>query len=272
MKRPFLALSILTILLYACKNDDVINAPELTSTQACQDNLTAESIFADVGRIVEEGLQDNGQNKSFPVYSLMNTDTSDVDTLIINFGPEAIFFPNPGGKMRKGKINITYTGRYRDSLSIITTTFDNYYVNDNLVQGERVVTNQGRNNDGNIWFKIEINNVSIATPNGTINWESNRIREWVGGESTYLDITDDVYRITGTASGNGLNGNDFTMTITDDLNIDLGCLPYCVLKSGTAKISPTGYSDRIINYGDSLCDCNVNVIINGNTYPIVIGS
>ena len=62
------------------------------------------------------------------------------------------------------------------------------------------------------------------------------------------------------------------MTIIDSLHIDLGCLPdYCLIKSGTVKISPNGYADRIINYGDSLCDCNAEVIINGTTYPILIG-
>ena len=56
MKQTFFALSILTILLCACKEEDVINTPELTSTQACQDNSIAENIFNDVGHIVEAGF------------------------------------------------------------------------------------------------------------------------------------------------------------------------------------------------------------------------
>ena len=76
--------------------------------------------------------------------------------------------------------------------------------------------------------------------------------------------------ITGNASGNYVNGNAFTVEITDSLEVDLGCLPTCVIKSGKAKISPDGYADRIINYGDSICDCNFDVTINGTTYPIVV--
>ena len=60
------------------------------------------------------------------------------------------------------------------------------------------------------------------------------------------------------------------MKITETLNVDLGCLPDCVIKSGKAKITPNGYADRVINYGDSLCDCNFDVTINGSTYPIVV--
>ena len=94
-------------------------------------------------------------------------------------------------------------------------------------------------------------------------------KEWADGSSTPFGILDDKYSITGHASGNGVNGNSFTMSITEPLHVDLGCLPSCIIKSGEATISPSGYSDRIINYGDSICDCNIDVTINGTTYPIV---
>lgn len=283
MKNPFFALIIISFILFACKEEDVINPPALNSTQACQDNAIAENIFNDVAYIVEIGLQNNGQVKSCPEYYLMNVDTSNIDTvindlgynidtLIIDFGSTNCLH---NGKLRRGKINVTFTGKYRQKNSIIKATFDNYFVNNNLVQGEKIVTNQGVNASGNMWFTIKVNNASVTTANGngTINWESEKIKEWINGENTYYNILDDEYKTIGTASGNAVNGNYFTMTITDSLNIDLGCLPYsCLIKSGSVKISSSGYSDRIINYGDSLCDCNADVVINGTTYPIVIGT
>ena len=60
------------------------------------------------------------------------------------------------------------------------------------------------------------------------------------------------------------------MEITDTLKIDLGCLPSCVINKGNAKISPNGYTDRIINYGDSLCDCNFDITINEKNYPLLL--
>ena len=268
MKKTILALSILSIILYACKDEDVINQNDLTSTQCTQDHLTSEKIFNDVGRMVEAGFDANPDHKLGPTYTIMNSDTSNSDTLIINFG--TLIVSNNTTK-RSGKIISIYTGRYRDSLSVITTTFDDYHVNGNLVQGERIVTNQGKNNKGNMWFTIEVNNASInTTSNGTINWESTIVKEWISGQNTYFNISDDRYMITGNASGNSLNGNNFTMQITDSLEVDLGCLPTCVIKSGEAKVSPDGYPNRIINYGDSICDCNFDVTINGISYPIVI--
>ena len=268
MRKYLLALSILTILLHSCKEGDVITTPELTSTQASQDNLTAESIFNDIGRIIEEGLINNGQNKGCPSYNLMNSNNSDIDTLIIDFGSGEC--PPNYGKIRTGKIIVTYTGKYNDSASVTTSTFDNYYVNNNLVEGERIITNNGRNINGNLWFTIDINNASITTPiNGTINWQSNRNREWIEGEETQFYILDDKYRVTGTSNGNGMNGNNFIIEISDALDVDLSCLPSCIIKSGTAIVSPEGYPERLIDYGDSLCDCNIDIIINGSTYPIL---
>jgi len=267
MKKTFLALCALAVLLYACKDGDVITNADLVSTQATQDHLIAEQTFSDIGRIIEEGFLEIGVNKSCASYNLINYNTLDTDTLIINFGETNCLH---NGKLRKGKVVTTYTGRYHDPLSVMTTTFDNYYVNNNLIQGERVVTNQGRNMDNNMWFTIAVNDASIVTNNGTINWSSNRTREWVSGIATYGNITDDKYKVTGSANGLGVNNNSFSMEITDTLNIDLGCLPSCVIKSGTAKISPNGYADRIINYGYSLCDCNFDITINGTNYPIVV--
>jgi len=271
MKKTFLALCSIAVLLYACKDEDVITNLDLVSTQATEDHLIVEQIFSDIVRIVEKGFIQNGTNNLYPSYNLINSVFSDIDTMIISFGDgDEVPFE---GKIISGEITVTYNGNYRDSLTVITSTFDNYNVNNNLVQGEIVIKNQGRNNIGNLCFKIDVNNSSVNTPlNGTINWESNRVREWVSGQNTYSDISDDIYKISGTAIGNGVNGKDFTMEITSPLELDLSCLPFssCIIKSGTAKISPNGYEDRIINYGDSLCDCNFDISINGTNYPIVV--
>ena len=81
---------------------------------------------------------------------------------------------------------------------------------------------------------------------------------------------DDIYKISGTASGNAANGNYFNVLINKALEIHLDCYSSCLVKSGTAKISPNGYPDRIINYGNSICDCNFDISINGINYPILI--
>lgn len=266
MKKIFFIIILIGLTCYSCKDEDIINNPDLISTQASQDNLFAENIFNDVIYIIRESMQNSSKSKSCPDYKLINSNTADIDTLIVDFGNSNCL---NNGKLRRGVINVIFSGRYTDSSSVISSTFNNYYINDNLVQGEVVIINQGMINNGNTKFDIKVNSASINTPNGTINWQSTKNWEWISGKST-VGISDDAYTISGTSSGNGVNGNAFITTITNTLKLDFSCLPYCVITSGLVKVSPDGYNDRNINYGDSLCDCVVEVIVNEESYPLTI--
>ena len=261
MEKNILVFSVIVIILSACTEKGIINSPDLESTQTSSDHITAENIFNDLEYIIEEGLSTNEKTSVCPFYNILG-DTS----LIIDYGDINCL---DKGKQRRGKINIAYTGDYSDSLSVITATLDNYYISNKLVEGKIISTNQGRNSNGNIFFTINIDSAKISTSNGRIDWQSTKIKEWVGGQES-TTIKDNTYKITGSAKGNAANGNDFTMLTIDTLNMDYSCMPYCLIKSGSFKISPNNYNERIISYGDNLCDCNYMVIIDGEEYPIVI--
>ena len=276
MKKTILTLSILTILLYACKDENIINTPEQTSTQASQDHLFAENTFNDINRVVEDGFNDNGLSKSSCAnYKSMASDSSDADTLIIDFGEVDCL--DEYGKLRRGKIIVIYTAPYQDSLAQISTTFDHYYVNStNWVQGSRTVTNLGRNVDGDMVFDIDVD-ANITTEIGRIDWISNRTRFWTDGRNTTQYPFDDIYTVVGSASGNGLNNRDFTVNITDSLEVNLGCLlptitynKRCVIVSGKVEVTPDGYAARKIDYGMGGCNCDFSVTINGKTYLVVV--
>ena len=278
MKKTFLVLSVLTILLYACKEDSFLSENPITenSTQASQDHLFAENILNDVGRIVEDGFNNNGLSKSSCVnYKSMASDSSDADTLIIDFGD--IDCLDEYGRLRKGKVIVIYTAPYRDSFAQITITFDHYYVNStNWIQGSRTVTNLGMNANNKMLFDIEAD-IHITTTSGIVDWQTSRTRIWETGINTALNPFDDKYKVVGNASGNGRNGNNFTVTITDTLNVNLGCLQdsityneKCVVVSGKVKITPDGNSAREINYGSGECNCNFSVTINGETHLVVV--
>ncbi len=276
MKKIILISGILTILLYACKDEDVISIPEQTSTQASQDHLFAENIFNDINRVVEDGFNDNGLSKSSCAnYKSMAADSSDADTLIIDFGEVDCL--DEYGKLRRGKIIVIYTAPYQDSLAQINTTFDHYYVNStNWIQGSRIVTNLGRNINGDMVFNIDID-ANITTKIGRIDWISNRTKFWTDGRNTTQYPFDDIYIVVGTGSGNGLNNRDFTVNITDSLEVNLSCLlptithnKRCVIVSGKVRVTPDGYSAREIDYGMGGCNCDFSVTINGDTYLLVV--
>jgi hypothetical protein len=138
-----------------------------------------------------------------------------------------------------------------------------------------VVTNNGVNESGNMTFSIEVKNAKIIESGGkTINWESMRNKEWISGYNTFVNHDDDKYLISGSSSGNNTSGQEFEVNITKDLLVDLSCLEdhsnSCVITSGEAELIPNGFSTRIINYGDSICDCNYSVTLNGTEYFLVV--
>ena len=118
-------------------------------------------------------------------------------------------------------------------------------------------------------FDYEIEDATINTSIGLINWNAELEKEWVSGDST-LDRSDDIYKITGEANGIGRNDNSFNVDIQEPLKAQISCQTSCIIKEGEAKIHPSGYQERIINYGDSICDCNFEVQHNGTVKPISI--
>ena len=85
MKKIIVYLSSISLSIFiisSCQEDSIIE----TGTVNSQDYLFAENLFNDVGRIVEDAFIDNGTSKSCLNYTLINADSSDLDTIIIDFG------------------------------------------------------------------------------------------------------------------------------------------------------------------------------------------
>ena len=275
MKKIFSFYIAVIFVFLSCKDENVLRKSELVSTQACEDYLLIENILLDIDDNIEQAFRDNGISKGYPNYTLKNFNYSfpqdTLDTLIVDFGNSNILYPNPGGKLRKGKIISEFTGKYHDSLSIINISFDNYQVNNYLVEGEIVIINNGKNIQGNSVYLISSNNMSVSNNSrGKIDWQVNISKEWINGEETFFNKNDDAFILNGTSSGNSTNNNNFSSTIMSPLIIEYNCLYGCLVTSGEVKLTPDGYEDRIIDYGNEGCDCNVVIITNSETYPKII--
>ena len=249
-----------------------------SDTAGAADQSFASSTVNDMTSISDEAA------KTYSVSSFRTSDASGllaascasitVDTLAaaktitVNFGATNCVCND--GRARRGSLIISFTGRYRDSLTVITVTPQNYYVNDNQVTGTKTITNKGHNAAHHLVYDINANiQIIKANSGGTISWQSNRQREWLTGENT-LQWNDDTYSITGTASGSTSNGNSFTSTITSPLirNMSFGCRRH--FTQGTLEHTPGGKATRYIDFGNGTCDDQATVTINGNTYTITL--
>ena len=267
MKKTFFASLFFTVLLLvnACSNEE--GTPD---SVVDLDDVTAEAISDfvndDVDNIVLDNIDDLGRvsgessdNQSFSPFSdragcAVKTHDETAQEIVIDFGDGCI---GNDDIERSGKIIINYTDRRRISGAVITTTFEEFSVNGNKVEGTRVLTNISGESDAQRSFSIVITNGRIVFEDGSVRtFEANRTRTWAI-ESTSREVT---LTITGSSSGTRRNGNAFSMEITDPIVFTNSCrqVGVKVAVQGVRSMILAGET-RTINYGDGTCDNLVTV-------------
>jgi len=274
----FFATSILLVSCEKTKNPEtsVVDSDVATAT----DNSLMDATFNDVQNISDQAASgelvsflsvnggEGGKDISFQKTScatITHDTLSSPRLLTIDFGTTNCLCND--GRNRRGQISVSYTGSYRDAGSSHTISFNEYFVNNHKVLGSKTVLNNGLNSDNNLSFTITIDGKVVkANSSDTISLVSDRVRVWTEGSST-ISWTDDVYSITGTASGVNSVGVSYTAAITSPLIIDLSCR---WIKSGVLDITPQGKLTRTVDYGSGSCDADATVSIAGVSFPIVL--
>jgi len=273
MKKLNLALALiaLAVLVTSCNKEEDIKTED---TSIAREDSFAESVFERVSDIADEAydmstnhLKSTEWNRLFlsPCATVSLDTTVMPRVLTIDFGDtNCLCFD---GRYRRGQILVTFNGRYRHPGTVITTGFNEYYVNDNKIEGSKVVTNMGPNQQGHVYFTIEIIGVIYKANNGgVVSWNSSREREWIQGYQTGTPW-DDIYLITGTADGTLETGWTWEREILNPLRVELACR---FIVSGTVEIRPEERPVRILDYGNGDCDNIATVIVNGVTYTIYL--
>ena len=184
-------------------------------------------------------------------------------TLTIDFGTTNCLCND--GKYRRGQIVISFQGHYRDSASVHSTTFTNFYVDDNHVMGTRTRVNNGRNAAGHWNITTSVNGTIIfATTGDTLSWNATHNKEWLQGYWS-PSIWNDIFLITGNASGTRPNGVTYAKTILTPLKRVMPC-HYFV--SGTVQIVQSNKPTRLLDYGNGGCNPWATLTVNGVTHTI----
>lgn len=283
-----LAFVVISLVAFtACQNEDEPGSFDQTDTQSLEDNTTAEFMFEDAlalgiaagnaraGQIDGSGKPEhNSPDKDGDEETFGNCATVTFENLeglkkiTIDFGEEGC--TGFDEKTRKGKIIFTFTARHFVPGSIVTTTFDGYSVNDIAIEGTKTVTNITAE-EGNPTHQIVVDGAKLTFPDArTIEWDSNRTREWAQGSNTPFNITDDVYHIGGTYSGKNRQGRTYTMTTTTDLEYRVSCRidGYRKPVSGVVEVESSNLPDYTVDFGADTCDDTYTVTVNGNVIVI----
>jgi hypothetical protein len=269
-----LTLAAIIYFMGGCKkNPDTTTNPPANSKNSVADNALAENLFNNVKDWSDQAMAGTTLKSTLTdtvflgtcVLATLDT-TASTWILTINFG--AVNCLCKDLKYRRGNIIATFTGPYWFPGTVITYTFDNYFVDDNQVLGTRIVTNKGLNGTGHLWWEISENGSVIKAKNGgTITWISERQIEWTEGTTTPFVWWDDVYQMTGEAHGVNSSGAEYQYSITTPLKKKMNCQ---WIVSGMLTLQVAGLPLITMDYGTGACDNNADIIINGVTYPITL--
>lgn len=252
---------------------------------AAEDNNIAEAKWDDVGDQVDGSVELN-PNDTIPAWN--NCATLRVDTLgspfpilfTLDFGETECLCDD--GRLRKGSIIYELSGFYRMTGTTVKVSTDDYFVDGYKVVGSRITTNLGKNSNDLPEFSIQVSDAEITTPEGeTITWNCDRTRTWAEGSETgfftkdtvnggvlgWAGLLDDVYEITGLASGTTRDGRAYTATITSPIRVELDCK---WITSGEVELKPDELLTRTLNYGDGTCDDAATVTIGRKSYDITL--
>jgi len=270
-------LSVASLVLIACgkKKYDNSSAPKLNAmaetyfsefSNMSDQAITGQMVFYKVGQIIVHNIADGKPllSEKTDCNVVITLDTTGTNkTITIDWGSSNCTCND--GKTRRGKLITTFTGSYFSQGTVITHTPVDYYVNDNKVEGTKVVTNMGLNGSGQPYYNVEINGTVTMSTGEIINYTSTRVRTFTSGYTTPSIFIDDEYAITLNSNATVTGGDGYEAHTTSPLEVKIGC---GYIKKGVLSITPSGKPERIIDYGDGACDATFTITVNGHTYVV----
>lgn len=170
------------------------------------------------------------------------------------------------GRNRRGKIIILVTGNYFEQGSSHVITYDNYYRNDNKIEGTRTITNRGLNGSNQYYWTVEAREMKVTRTDGKFHsWNSDRVRTMLNGYET-AEISDDEYQITGTGSGINSNNVSYTAEITTPLHRIMSCR---FIDKGIIEFENSNGGKRKIDFGNGNCDNQATVEVTGRRGRVI---
>ncbi|NPA36596.1 MAG: hypothetical protein GXO47_07080 [Chlorobi bacterium] len=261
--------------LQSCSNldDDTVKDDTVVKTDATDyANLIGAYTLSDV----DEALSTD-ESGELTEEVLKSTDTR-CFTITIEPNDDGLFWPRSWtvdfgdsscvcacGHTRTGKIHVTLSDFWRNEGSLREMTFDNFYFDGNKIEGVKTILNTGLNDAGNMTFLKKLTDGKVTYADGTsMTWNCEKVAELIEGGDTFL-FADDVWSVTGGGSGVDIDGNNFTLTITEPLIYKNGCF-YPV--SGIVTIETEGAETKTIDYGDGECDNLITVTVGDVTEEV----
>jgi hypothetical protein len=262
------------LLTTGCQRENVQPTEDVTTAEDRSDDNLETAFSADIltSAQPQDAAADNspavaGAPELRRIYGTCATRTYNAHTrtLTIDFGPVNCLCPD--GRYRRGKIVVAFTTDTPTRRAGAVVTRENYFVNDNQHTATRIFTSLSLGS-----FTVEVPSASIVRVNngGTHSWTASWTFTRTAGFGT-ASTSDDVYSVTGSASGTNRRGISYITTIQSPLIKRSDCYKYYV--AGIVSIINARDKVMLLNYdpsGSQACDNTATVTVNGRTKTITL--
>ncbi|NHM05771.1 hypothetical protein G4D82_00930 [Flavobacterium sp. CYK-4] len=272
MKTRILMLGLLcSFWLISCNKDDDKNSSNGSSEFISSTDV--DVISDDVSQIVELESDQTASNRLTSATENFLGNCAQVTTSVsgnivtrtIDFGTSNCTLNN--GNTVRGKIILTFTNDWDATTRTINYSFENFYHNDNHVEGNRNVVKTILPS-GHPQTTISLD-MTVTTPsNAVYTVTGNRVREFAEGYGNNI-LADNVFLVHGNWTTTLPNGNTHSHSVNEEspLRIIYSCDQTVgrrrfEIVSGIATITRNN-NTAVINYGDGQCDGVGTISING---------
>lgn len=286
MKPNFLLkiVALVAVVLFAsCSKENNDTASAFTATDV-ELNAKIDQISNDVADIIDDQYAtQNPTGKTIteaevnllPACATVTTTFTNTSwTKRLDFGTTGCALM-PNGAVLRGVIIISGSLNYTLQNYVISYSFENFYHNEVLVQGNRTVTRSLQSST----YLAAIHPVNVMDINMTFTVAGEvytrvgtRTREFIEGFDTRPLWSDNIYVVTGSWVTTFPNGNVHTNTISnvEPLRIRMNC-DYRIVK-GTVNITRPNHT-AILDYGSGTCDNIATLSIDGGAaIPFTFGN
>jgi hypothetical protein len=265
---------VLSMFAFSCQTDEKISAQD---TNDVKEEAEADAYFQEtddlagvaVVSLSESDYNGGRVNVTINDQRVCNTATTTLTrdpnstldnpkgTITIDFGTDGC--TDQYGNTRKGKIMFAFSGKRFMTGSSVTTTFDNYYINDIKLDGIRTITNTTGSSAAAPKYNIVLQNGKATfSDNTTAERASNINVSWVRAASPLNDEL--LVEVNSTATGKTRGGRTYTVTVLKQLVYKRFCK---LAVEGAKKYQISGSPDIQIDYGSGDCDKAVVITENG---------
>lgn len=262
-------LFLLVLILGSCDNESpMVLSPNEKS--AVDTEKEYNEYANDLNSILQAAIQEaNGATNERTSNDLLECAVVTIDgtretgSITVDFGDGC---EGPFGRVRKGVLEIEYTGNYFVSGSTYSLETVDFYIDDVKVEGQRNATN--------ISESLFAPKFRIITTEGKLTWPdgSTLTREEERIHSFEIDLADQSFSLTieGTASGVTRLGEEYSSTIQTPIMYESDCLADRQYVPSTGLINIERPDKPLINvdFGDG--ECNGTVLVSVGSISIEV--